>query len=90
MEKRVRPLAESIGADLVLPCDVTDDASVDAVFATLAEKWGKLDFVVHAIAYSDKNELKGKYVDTTAENFNRTPFHLLLFLHRHPRGARRR
>ncbi|MDR3441184.1 enoyl-ACP reductase FabI [Telmatospirillum sp.] len=72
LEKRVRPLAESIGVDIVLPCDVTDDASLDAVFATLAEKWGKLDFVVHAIAYSDKEELKGKYVDTTADNFSRT------------------
>ncbi len=70
--KRVRPLAEGIGSDLVLPCDVTDDASVDAVFAELASKWGKLDFLVHAIAYSDKEELKGKYLDTTPENFSRT------------------
>src|SRR5262249_46050583 len=71
LEKRVRPLAESVGSDLVLPCDVTDDANLDATFAALAEKWGRLDFVVHAIAYSDKEELKGKYVDTTPENFNR-------------------
>ena len=70
--KRVRPLAEGIGSDLVLPCDVTDDASVDAVFAELKSKWGKLDFLVHAIAYSDKEELKGKYLDTTPENFSRT------------------
>ncbi|HXP96421.1 MAG TPA: enoyl-ACP reductase FabI [Telmatospirillum sp.] len=74
LEKRVRPLAASIGSELVLPCDVTDDASIDAVFATLAEKWGRLDFVVHAIAYSDKDELKGKYVETSAENFSRTMF----------------
>ncbi len=70
--KRVRPLAEGIGSDLVLPCDVTDDAGVDAVFAELKSKWGKLDFLVHAIAYSDKEELKGKYLDTTPENFSRT------------------
>jgi enoyl-[acyl-carrier protein] reductase I len=72
LEKRVRPLAESVGSNLVVPCDVTDDASMDAAFAFLAEKWGRLDFLVHAIAYSDKDELKGNYVDTTAENFNRT------------------
>ncbi len=70
--KRVRPLAEGIGSDLVLPCDVTDNASVDAVFAELKSKWGRLDFLVHAIAYSDKEELKGKYLDTTPENFSRT------------------
>ena len=57
LEKRVRPLAASVGSDLVLPCDVTDEASVDAVFSTLKSKWGHLDFVVHAIAYSDKEEL---------------------------------
>ena len=56
----------------MLPCDVTDDAGVDAVFAELKSKWGKLDFLVHAIAYSDKEELKGKYLDTTPENFSRT------------------
>jgi len=72
LEKRVRPLAESVGSDLVLPCDVTDDASMDAVFTTLEEKWGKLDFLVHAIAFSDKEELKGKYVDTSFDNFQRT------------------
>ncbi len=69
LEKRVRPLAESVGSDLVLPCDVTDEASLDAVFATLQERWGGLDFLVHAIAYSDKDELKGRYVDTSRENF---------------------
>ena len=69
LEKRVRPLAESVGSSIVLPCDVTDDASMDAVFATLKEAWGSLDFVVHAIAYSDKNELTGKYVDTSLDNF---------------------
>ena len=72
LEKRVRPLADSVGGDLVLPCDVTDEASVDAVFSTLKSKWGNLDFVVHAIAYSDKEELKGQYVDTTRDNFERT------------------
>lgn len=67
--KRVAPLAESLGAELVLPCDVADAASLDAVFAGLAEAWGGLDFVVHAIAFSDKDELKGRYIDTSAENF---------------------
>jgi enoyl-[acyl-carrier protein] reductase I len=70
--KRVRPLAEGLGAKLVLPCDVEDLASVDAVFAALAERWGSLDFLVHSIAYSDKGELKGRYADTTRENFLRT------------------
>lgn len=70
--KRVAPLAESVGSDLVLPCDVEDEASMDAVFAALEEKWGGLDFVVHAIAYSDKSELTGRYADTTRENFLRT------------------
>ncbi len=69
LEKRVRPLAASIGAELVLPCDVTDAASMDAVFAEIEQKWGKLDGLVHAIAFADKNELKGKYCDTSAENF---------------------
>lgn len=69
LEKRVKPLAESLGASLVLPCDVTDAASMDSVFATLEKEWGTIDFLVHAIAYSDKNELKGKYVDTTLDNF---------------------
>lgn len=69
LEKRVRPLAESVGSDIILPCDVTDMDSVDAVFETLEKKWGTLDFVVHAIAYSDKSELTGKYVDTSLDNF---------------------
>jgi enoyl-[acyl-carrier protein] reductase I len=70
--KRVKPLAASVGSSLSLPCDVEDLASVDAVFAALGEKWGSLDFVVHAIAFSDRNELKGNYADTTRENFIRT------------------
>lgn len=69
LEKRVRPLAASVGADIVLPCDVTDTASIDAVFAELEAKWGKLDFLLHAIAYADKSELTGRYVDTSMENF---------------------
>ena len=72
IEKRVRPLAESVGSSIVLPCDVTDEASIDAVFAAIEEVWGKLDFLVHAIAYSDKQELDGRYVDTTPENFSRS------------------
>ncbi|MGH6960258.1 MAG: enoyl-ACP reductase FabI [Dongiaceae bacterium] len=70
--KRVLPLAQSLGVDLVLPCDVTDDASIEATFAALAGRWRSLDFVVHAIAFSDKDELKGKYVDTTRKNFTLT------------------
>ena len=68
LEKRVRPLAEKVGADM-LTCDVTDDASIDALFDTLEEKWGKLDFVVHAIGFSNKDELKGEYLNTSRENF---------------------
>lgn len=67
--KRVAPLAEQIGASTVLPCDVTDQASLDRLFAALGEQWGRLDFLVHAIAFSDKEELKGRYVDTSAANF---------------------
>ena len=70
--RRVKPLAQSLGVELVLPCDVEDLKSVDSVFETLREKWGRLDFLVHAIAFSDKNELKGRYADTTRENFSRT------------------
>src|SRR4051794_16251451 len=70
--KRVGPLAQSLGSDLVLPCDVEDIASVDSVFATVEKRWGGLDFFVHAIGFSDKNELKGRYADTTRENFTRT------------------
>ncbi|MEO0617774.1 MAG: enoyl-ACP reductase FabI [Pseudomonadota bacterium] len=70
--KRVQPLAGELGSDLVLPCDVTDAASIDAVFETLKDKWGRLDFVVHAIGFSDKNELIGRYVDTSEDNFTKT------------------
>jgi enoyl-[acyl-carrier protein] reductase I len=70
--KRVLPLAESLGSTLSLPCDVEDVASLDAVFAALAKQWGDLDFVVHCIGFSDRNELKGRYADTTRENFVRT------------------
>ncbi|HVJ33726.1 MAG TPA: enoyl-ACP reductase FabI [Terriglobia bacterium] len=69
LQKRVLPLAQSVGAQHVLPCDVTDDASLDAAFASIKESWGTLDFVVHAIAFSDKDELKGLYVDTSRKNF---------------------
>lgn len=72
LEKRVRPLAESVGSKMVLPCDVTDDEALDAVFTAIEKEWGKIDFVVHAIAFSDKNELDGLYVNTTRANFQRT------------------
>jgi enoyl-[acyl-carrier protein] reductase I len=71
LDKRVRPLAEQVGAPLVLPADVTDPASLDQLFATLDQHWGRLDFLVHAIAWADKEELKGKYLDTSAANFQR-------------------
>ncbi len=70
--RRVKPLAEQIGASLLIPCDVEDSASVTATFDTLKDEWGGLDFVVHAIGFSDKNELKGLYADTTRDNFVRT------------------
>ncbi len=70
--KRVKPLADGIGSTLVLPCDVADGDDMDRVFAALKKDWGGLDFLVHAIAYSDKEELKGKYLDTTRDNFART------------------
>ncbi len=70
--KRVRPLAEQVQSEIVLPCDVEDIDTVDAVFETLGERWGSLDFLVHAIGFSDRNELKGLYADTTRENFSRT------------------
>lgn len=70
--RRVKPLADQLKVDTVLPCDVEDIASVDAVFDALRTKWGRLDFLVHAIGFSDKNELKGRYADTTRENFSRT------------------
>ena len=72
LEKRVRPLAESLGADFLIECDVADPASMDAAFATLAARWQTIDFVVHAIGFSDKNELRGRYVDTSLENFAMT------------------
>jgi enoyl-[acyl-carrier protein] reductase I len=70
--KRVKPLAQSLGVELILPCDVENLTSVDQVFEALRGKWGGLDFLVHAIAFSDKNELKGRYADTSRENFSRT------------------
>jgi enoyl-[acyl-carrier protein] reductase I len=72
LEKRVRPLAETVGSTFVLDCDVTNEQSVSRLFEALAERWGRLDFLVHAIAFSDKEELKGKYVETTRGNFLRT------------------
>ena len=70
--KRITPLAKEAGSNVILECDVTNTASLDKTFNTLREKWGKIDFVVHAIAYSDKEELKGKYFETTRDNFART------------------
>jgi enoyl-[acyl-carrier protein] reductase I len=67
--KRVEPLAASVGSDLLLDVDVTDEASMDAAFARLAERWGRLDFVIHAIAFSDKSELTGRFVNTSRANF---------------------
>ena len=72
LKKRVEPLAAEVNSSLVLPCDVTDAASMEAVFAQLEKSWGSLDFLVHAIAFSDKNELDGRYVDTTEKNFTQT------------------
>jgi enoyl-[acyl-carrier protein] reductase I len=69
LEKRVRPLAESVGSDLLAPCDVADDASIDAAFATIAARWDRLDFLVHAIGYADKQYLRGLYLDTPREAF---------------------
>lgn len=70
--KRTKPLADSVGSKILLPCDVEDIASVDAVFEELKKEWGTIDFLVHAIAFSDKSELRGKYADTSRENFTRT------------------
>lgn len=72
LKKRVDPLAAQLGSKIVLPCDVADDASVDALFDELKERWGRLDFIVHAIGYSDKSELRGRYVETSRENFKHT------------------
>ena len=69
LEKRVRPLAESVGSRIVLPCDVADDASVDAAFTTLEKEWGQLDFLVHAIGFADKQYLRGRYLDTPRDAF---------------------
>ena len=69
LQRRVAPLAEELGCNLMVECDVTDDGAIDKTFATLKEKWGKLDFLVHAIGFSNKEELEGRYVDTSAENF---------------------
>ena len=69
LEKRVRPLAASLGSDFLLECDVSDMAALDQTFETLAERWPTIDFVVHAIGYSDKNQLRGRYSDTTLDNF---------------------
>ncbi len=67
--KRVQPLADSIGSDVLLPCDVTDESQIKGVFSSLKDKWGSIDFVVHAIGFSDKNQLRGHYYDTTRDNF---------------------
>ena len=72
LEKRVRPLAKEIGGVVLGHCDVTDAASIDAVFAELGKQWGKLDFVVHCIAFADKDQLTGRYIETTADNFNKS------------------
>jgi enoyl-[acyl-carrier protein] reductase I len=72
LEKRVRPLFKSVGSEIVAQCDVTNPASIDAVFAEVAQKWGGLDFLVHAIAFSNKEQLKGRYLDTTSDNFAHT------------------
>ena len=72
LKKRVEPLAADLGSKLVLPCDVTDTSSVDALFSALRSSWGRLDFLVHAIAFSDKAELDGRYVDTSENNFTQT------------------
>jgi enoyl-[acyl-carrier protein] reductase I len=72
IKKRVEPLAAELNSRLVLPCDVTDAASMDAAFAAIASEWGKLDFAVHCVAFSDKDQLDGRYVDTTQDNFAQT------------------
>ncbi|EYD72463.1 enoyl-ACP reductase FabI [Limimaricola hongkongensis] len=69
LKKRVGPLAAEVGSDIVLPCDVGDEDSIDALFTELQKQWGKLDFIVHAIGFSDKSELRGRYVDTSKNNF---------------------
>lgn len=70
--KRVKPLAESLGAKIILDCDASNEADLDNIFAVLGKEWGKIDFIIHAIAYSNKDELQGRYVDTTLDNFLKT------------------
>ena len=72
LQKRVSPLAESVGSNIIIPCDVSSDNAIDETFNLLKKKWNSIDFLVHAIAYSDKEELKGEYIDTTRENFYKT------------------
>ncbi len=72
LRKRVEPLAAEAGSDIVIPCDVADDASIDRTFEILKERWGRLDFLVHAIAFSDKDQLTGRYIETTGSNFTKT------------------
>jgi enoyl-[acyl-carrier protein] reductase I len=72
LKKRVEPLAAEVNSGIVVPCDVTDAASIDATFAEIEKTWGKLDFLVHAIAFSDKNELEGRYVETSSANFDKS------------------
>ena len=72
LQKRVSPLAESVGSSILIPCDVSSDEAIDETFNLLKKKWNSIDFLVHAIAYSDKEELKGEYIDTTRENFYKT------------------
>ncbi len=72
LEKRVKPLAEKVGSNIIIPCDVSSDEAIEKTFKLLKEQWDTIDFIVHAIAYSDKEELKGEYVDTTRENFYKT------------------
>ena len=87
MLKRVRPLAEQLGSELILPADVTDAASLDDMFATIERAWGRLDFLVHAVAYSDKEELKGRYIDDQPREFPADDADLLLFVHGSGRRA---
>ena len=89
LRKRVEPLAQEVGGIVVGHCDVTDPATIDAVFAATAAKWGGIDFIVHAIAFSDRAQLDGRYVDTTQDNFVTTMGDQLLFFHRH-RATRRK
>jgi len=72
LKKRVSPLAESVGSSIIIPCDVTDTASMQSTFKILKEKWQNIDFLVHGIGFSNKDELRGKYYNTTSENFNQT------------------